>query len=1430
MTMSEDNGDELNFNELVGNLLSSHNATENHVSSDVENEDTDLQSGFANEHQEKQEHLAEDLPEFGGEVEDDDLAAVVASAIQGMDHVEPVQPDVEDVVPQSDNSEIEQKDSDAQEDRHWANMLQQGLMQGTDQAKPQADDQLDQDDETLRRAILESLGELGSMDRGIRNEEEEVKERSKKSSKKKKKKKGKDHTKEKHVSAKKKKHHKKEKEAESQGDDLLDFEDVIKGFMRQGNEASAETSPQPEAVGDEETQALVEATLRAFERELLGSQPGATSQAHESHAKSKQTEAKTTPITQKHSRPPITGIDIASQDEVPSTASKKKKKKKKKKQQISSEKEKDDLEEDDFSKALAAMVNEVVNTSLTDSTPGEPPEAPSPVAAEPAVGQSIEDEHSGREEESFDLNQIMQKAMSMAFQDQNQESFDNSAMEEFNRGLGELSVSDLLSGSSSERKKPFTSKTSSTGTTPKVPKVSRKKSGAKTEAELSKRKSSTKPSLSPEEALRKRYVQAVMAAAAAARKRIVARNKALRLEQRVERKKAREEKRLQKKCAKEQQELERKELEEIVAKGPPYPPDLRLTKSGKPKKPYRRWTQEEMEKRASMPPEELGRPGKVKKDKKKKSKKLKRVPLSTLKKIPLFNFGKESSPADVKVKLNGIDETLKRIPLQSYQLDIAKLAPPNTVPPGEWEKEKKIEEEDELTERSRNEPFVFEAGRKTVVRREKIPFHPPWTLPSQVPFALPVARRKRKEKSKGSSSLIGNRHKGSSRGEKVPSSVRSRIIPAVLLPIVNTLKAAARAKAASGASTEEANRHLVTIIRHTKKSIAETLNLARKRSTRDYSVAKSEGPFHHSSEISKRRTTRFPIFSLSKIKQIDTSDDSTSKSTKALSVEPSTPVVKIEDTEISEVLQPQTKNSLAPPEVHNKTNEKRAISSDGPQAPKEMHGSLGTALVTDCRQKTVVENSPEQRESVKASTPEEASTREQGQSAEGISSPTAHQMPPIEENVGEPVIDLDQKENQPPATKDTAAVRTTTEVELLTPRKVQKPPGNDKQIETLKLEVSEGNSLSKESFDSLKEVVDKSNIKEEQKIHEVLDDLVKEHFTQSQGEPVELTDNVRYILSATIEELIPVIDGQQRDNGERPKRQRKGPPPVLNLDGLVPPNSLRMIPKIERPPVSSVTQKLATKVRKPRKKADQPVPLYTFSVPDFKNMQGRRTMLLKRAKEHLSNEEMGILKREINKERKRKWREANVEKNWENDLRARLKKRANAKFGEQESIEKGKWYQDELNRSLAEREIKQEGQDATCDKKIVGSTNLSDNEVLNMIATTLNKLDVARLLERELKEEATGYGDQKPGRRTDSSTTGEDHKEVSGSHAVSQPTLQITIPSYDEQMTYDGQEPHNDDTEVLNESENSKRPYPDDIPVTIPLMKRPKCVNAQEDN
>lgn len=89
-------------------------------------------------------------------------------------------------------------------------------------------------------------------------------------------------------------------------------------------------------------------------------------------------------------------------------------------------------------------------------------------------------------------------------------------------------------------------------------------------------------------------------------------NKQKKEEERRLRQERKEQKKLKKLQEKEKKEKESRELEEIVAKGPPYPADLRLTKSGRPKKPYRRWTKEEMEARVQKSTEEALKPKKVK--------------------------------------------------------------------------------------------------------------------------------------------------------------------------------------------------------------------------------------------------------------------------------------------------------------------------------------------------------------------------------------------------------------------------------------------------------------------------------------------------------------------------------------------------------------------------------------------------------------------------------------------------------------------------------------------------------------------------------------------------------------------------------------------------------------------------------------------------
>lgn len=74
---------------------------------------------------------------------------------------------------------------------------------------------------------------------------------------------------------------------------------------------------------------------------------------------------------------------------------------------------------------------------------------------------------------------------------------------------------------------------------------------------------------------------------------------------------------------------------------------------------------------------------------------------------------------------------------------------------------------------------------------------------------------------------------------------------------------------------------------------------------------------------------------------------------------------------------------------------------------------------------------------------------------------------------------------------------------------------------------------------------------------------------------------------------------------------------------------------------------------------------YTFDIPSPEEVQSKRSVVLKFAKARLTEAELSCLKKEINNVRKRRWREMNSTKNWEYDVKSRLKKRANAFLGKE---------------------------------------------------------------------------------------------------------------------------------------------------------------------
>ncbi|AQZ12566.1 SPP41 (YDR464W) [Zygosaccharomyces parabailii] len=1392
--MSEDHGDDLNFNELVGNLLSSHNATEG-LNQSMEGVPETQEGSLHTE--EVEEHPEVDLPVFGAEEED--LAAVVASAIQNMNDGNPRE-DEEPVHFQEENNEQQQEepqqeqlqadgnlpenDEEHQQNQEWAHMLQQGLMQGNEETPLNPEDQLDQDDENLRRAILESLQELNVKDNKEppRDLPKEKKVKSKKQSKKSSSKKKKSEDK---GSSKKKKHQKKDDD-----ENLLNFEDVIRGFMHPETVSNQADLPAVPDVGDKETQALVEATLKAFERELLGpaaiNPKGTTSSSaarkKSSSSKKKSSSKKSGEKSKSKTYKPSEFTSNQQRDLSVTSPARNKKKKKNHSEVI-------EPDEDDFSKQLAEMVNQVVNTTVppdgeveNQGTFRPSTESPSEDVAGDLTHLELRTAPTGLEEnadETFDLNQIMQRAMNMAFQEQNGENFDTSIMEEFNRGLADLAVADLETSSTAKSKKSSSAKHSHARSV--------------SESEASKQ---AKDISSLEKFMKKKYSQVALAAASAAKKRISEKNKYNRQKLKEERQKMRESKKSKKREERERLERERKELEDIVAKGPPYPPDLRLTKSGKPKKPYRRWTPEEMAKRASMPREDLHKSDKIKKVKKKKSRKLKRVPLYNLKNIPLFNFikGNISNELRAKQKLNGIEDTLNKIHLQPRRLDINKLAPPDFMTPEQMEKEKNANDAD-------TDYVLNMLQRKTVVHREKILFHPPWALPAHPPMALPVARRRRKEKSKGSKDPTRSRRYSGARRVSESMNVRNKIIPAVLLPIINTLKAAARAKAASGATSEESNKHLMSIIKHTKHTIAQTLEGSKRATNKDYYGSNIHGVFEHGD----KKVRRIPIFSLANIKKIDTSDKPKSGDVNLKQATAVPPLIKIEEGENSSSI-PHSNESAKTPSSTNENEEISGVDRSGGQLRKD------TSVIDNVNTKDPFKHGvPLGKAEPEKEEPAQTETNVLEKEAEVV------QIKPTSGT------DLDEGNNR---TEQQGSVSATTlsRTSQSDPKEPEKVKANSEKTALPAVIKGEPKEIPIVGLSHL------TNGSENKSSEGALEDMIKQQLTQSHNESVDLPENLSGVLYATLANIIPGFNEHTKGQADiappRPERKpyKKRPPPVLNLDGLVPPSGSPIIPKTE--PKESLQRSASPSVpsitRKSRQKTDPPTLLYTFNVPNFKEMQGRRTMLLKRAKEHLNAEEMAILKKEINKERKRKWREANVEKNWEHDLRARVKRRASSKFGEADSAEKTQWFENEVSKGLAERGIKQDETSKAGNggngsgRKNTGSSNLSDNEVLNMIATALGKLDVARTLERELNEI------HRPG-----GTAGNKLKKIETSPPADTHTGLMEHSVLEEAQSTVEQEKRESDNDEIDEDGHIKRPYPDDVPVMVPILKRPKYLNAE---
>ena len=142
---------------------------------------------------------------------------------------------------------------------------------------------------------------------------------------------------------------------------------------------------------------------------------------------------------------------------------------------------------------------------------------------------------------------------------------------------------------------------------------------------------------------------------------------------------------------------------------------------------------------------------------------------------------------------------------------------------------------------------------------------------------------------------------------------------------------------------------------------------------------------------------------------------------------------------------------------------------------------------------------------------------------------------------------------------------------------------------------------------------------------------------------------------------------------------------------------------------------------------------YTFDIPSPEEVQSKRSVVLKFARARLTEDELNSLKKEINNVRKRRWREINSTKNWEYDVKSRLRKRANAFFGEGESEKKSKWIEERFQEKVSQEKHKdrlETTETRTNNTKIV----IDDKEILNILAVNMNSLNKARCIEKDIQE------------------------------------------------------------------------------------------------
>lgn len=1644
--MSEE---DINFNELIGNLLTSHN--EDHV---------------------------EPLPDL---VDDEDLVNVVSNAIDNL-HSDvgsnlDGHSDVEngahaqnegntlhgDVIEDKNDSDEENDDIDIDEQQRneWVHMLQQGMMNENNNTENSVNDhnenqELDQDDENLRKAILESLQgleqtHLDNLDKdNIHETHNEITVEpsynvhgDKKAKKKKKKKKSKPH--DTNISTTTSNNLPPKPQSLYNDEQLQDslVDDVLKGIMNEtnllnnfestdlehDNHASNKSNIDNtnENIEDSETQALVEATLKAFERELMGpidTSISAKSKSNNHLPKPKSSTKSSTQIDKDLDYEiPISSFYPKPKNKTNTTTLSSANRKKKRQQNLlrnnkqassrehlakqnqnnnfnfnrfytiennKSTNRNDDednnnaMNDVDFSKVLSDMVNQVVDNQFSDDDLSEEKDKDKQNKASTQESTFIRDKHNSFlnlsqqqaqfqsqfqtskpsslsvSDEPFDLNQIMQNAMTLAFQENNDigysdnnrasnvsipsnnkktvnnnfkyetlttinnnlstlkqsqirnnslkdnrkiitrkfnsnkpksitpiirtpkpivKEFDSTLMNSFSKGLNSFSVHENLSASSTNKsnkfnkqnfnndKSDFDSDSDSSTTNNSTGKFNLKKNDDREivikNIEIDKHYSKYVLDINnkkSEFSKKKQYTSAVNEAAEIAKRILKQKNREIKLKNKLEKDRLRENRKLLKLQEKQKYEQEQRELEKIVARGPPYPPDLRLTKKGTPKRPYRRWTPEEMKLRLHL----------INKDENKfngnidnKNGKIfdnenNKIPWNVLKRIPLFNIIRKChdlqffNVRDLEINLlrigvsqNRLNEILSSVNLHGYT------------------------KEDVIREFIIRRDITQHMWDKSLLINDNSEFHPPWEIPIHPPIYLPIARKL---------PISVNDEKNKVKSAKTDSTFIDsalRLIPSILNPIIKTLKAAAKKKIANGSSPEEATRQLAVLINHTKKMISDLIYKKRHQ----HYMQRANNLVKMEKSSNSKTIARIPIFNSSKT--TSTNDDNMSNGIPLIPIYNSSKLKKIPLN--SAVKKENEYAHLSTIDLTDDANSKETIEIvDDQITPKNDSGcAMKKTTAIDVQEENSTKlNMPDVIE-IDEGTEKGIHTEKNLDSNEIISAEKnlvlAKQNKDNDDTIVRNATNDTEKINEPKdKNHETNKSAISNEVSCKGTKTDDKPVNEPlnrftEQHNTARKifgnETGEQNISSREKSSNANETVDEPIIKLEEaeatslrdnilensdvgmidvanpvKVENIIENIVKDQLKS------ENDSNLNTIISSTLSGLIPSLQRQllsvtdsslepphseevdHEPNHEfgriraqsiplitdrksdanqmvfTPVNESSGKPPmskpsrpynkkpdmnsVFNSEGIVPPT----FGSTSQPIRSRISTLSRIKIEDSKVRGtnngqdgnqlisfadngvsklnsitadnngssnslssfgspDKPIlsdskhdkhdfhndfeVVYQFNLPDMTNVPGKKSIILKKAKNRLNASEELKLKRELNKERKRRWREVNVERNWKHDLRARLKRRACTLFGEGDSPEKMEWLEKEFLMKCRESCYSLElfDEKKLDEKKSNSSTTLTDSDILNIIANRLDRLDIARTIERELNEE-----------------------------------------------------------------------------------------------